>query len=342
MNPNFHIIPTVKSLKYTLVISILILMGVGRTNACGPYDPDDPNYILMFRSCSPELERQWQDGCRFQDYEKEQNCILWQNITSPSIPLSDIEKIVYDAAISDLNNLSTGSLSDNKFAKWLSDSNHSEDLEYIHIAKEIEEIREYMNNPWYYAYDGDDEHSRLDELKKICQNYNGKRHASRYALQMIRLYFAVGDYKSCIDLWENRVCKLPQNIVTDMIASYAGGAFSRQGDHDKAIDLFTRSQDIGSLISLKAWGGVESGSNYTDERIRELEYIYNRFPNSPLLSVKLQEYVRDRETFVYNYEKWKANDFRDPVLVKTYCDGDSLIADAEPAFYDELKRFAKK
>ncbi len=331
-----------KSLKYILVISVLIFTGGGRTDACGPYYPDDPNYILMFRSCSPELERQWQDGCRFQDYEKEQNCILWQNITSPSIPISDIEKIIYDAKLSNLDNFSTGSLSVNEFAKWLSDPNHCEDLEYIRIAKEIEEIREYMNNPWYYAYEGDDEHSRLTELKLLCQNYNGKRHTSRYALQLIRLYFAVGDYKSCIDLWENRVSKLPQNIVTDMIASYVGGAYSRFGNRDKAIELFTQSQDIGSLISLKAWNGVESTSNYTDERVKELEYIYNRFPNSPLLSIKLQEYVRNRESFVYNYEDWKDRGFHDPVMVKTYWKGNSLIADAEQVFYDELKRFAQK
>ena len=113
-----------KSQKYILIISVLILLGKGRTDACGPYYPDDPNYILMFRSCSPEQERQWQEGCRFQDFEKEQNCILWQNITSPSIPLSDIEKIIYDAELSSLDELSTGNLSDIEFAKWLSDQNH--------------------------------------------------------------------------------------------------------------------------------------------------------------------------------------------------------------------------
>lgn len=331
-----------KSLKYILVISILVLLGNGRADACGPYFPDDPNYILMFRSCSPELERQWQEGCRFQDYEKEQNCLLWQNITSSSIPLVDIEKVIYDARLSDLNDLSKGKLSGNRFAKWLSAPNHHEDLEYVRIAKEIEEIREYMNDPWYYAYDGDDEHTRLAELKKVCQDYNGKRHASRYVLQLIRLIFAVGDFKSCIDLWEDRINKMPQNIVTDMIASYVGGAYSRGGNRDKAIELFTRSQDIGSLISLKAWDGVESNSSYTDERVKELEYIFNRFPNSPLLGIKLQEYVRNRESFVYGYKIWEARGFHDPVEVKTYWDGDSWVADSEPVFYNELKRFAKK
>ena len=122
-----------KSLKYILVISLLIILGAGRTDACGPYYPDAPNYILMFRSCSPELERQWQEGCRFQDYEKEQNCLLWQSITLSSLPLDDIEKVVYDAKLTDLDDLPTGKLADNKFAKWLSDSVHSEDLSLIHI-----------------------------------------------------------------------------------------------------------------------------------------------------------------------------------------------------------------
>lgn len=332
-----------KLLKYILVINILIILGEGRIDACGPYYPSDPNYILMFRSCSPELERQWIEGCRFQEYEKEQNCILWQNITSSSIPLSDIENVVYDARLSDLNDLSRGKLSDNKFAKWLSAPSHREDLEYVRVAKEIEEIREYMNNPWYYAYDGDDEHTRLSELKKVCQNYNGKRHASRYVLQLIRLNFAVGDFRSCIDLWENQVSKMPQDIVTDMIASYVGGAYSRGGNRSKAIELFTRSQDIGSLISMKVWDGVESGSNYTDERVKELEYIFNRFPNSPLLSIKLQRYVRDKESFVYNYYKNREDcEFYDPAKVVTDWTGNSLIEDSEQDFYDELKRFAQK
>lgn len=65
-----------------------------------------------------------------------------------------------------------------------------------------------------------------------------------------------------------------------MIASYVGGAYSRKGNREKAIELFTRSQDIGSLINLKAWADTEEKSKYTDARVKELEYIFNRFPNS--------------------------------------------------------------
>lgn len=317
-----------KYLKYILIINVLSLIGVLRIDACEPFYSDDPNYIKMFRCCSPELERQWQNGCRFLDYEKEQNCLLWQSITSMSIPVRDIEKVVYKARLSDLKDLSNGKLSDNKFAKWLSAPENNEDLEYIRSAKEIEEIREYMNDPWYYAYDGDDEHARLAELKKHCEAYNGKRHAARYTLQLVRLNFAVGEFADCINLWEDKVCNMPQTIVTDMIASYVGGAYSRTGNRDKAIELFTKSQDIGSLINLKAWEGTEQRSKYTDSRIKELEYIFNRFPNSPLLSVKLQEYVRKKESNA-------------SVSVWFYCDEDSLRAKKEAQFYNELIQFAR-
>ena len=303
-----------KSIKYILAISLPLFIGTRPVVACGPYEPEDPAGIRVFRSCTPELERQWHEGCRFQDYEKYENCLLWQKITSPSIPPADIERVVYDARLKDITNLPHGKLAGNKFAEWLTQPAHREDLEYLLTAKEIEEIREYMNDPWYYAYDGDEEHLRLDSLLNQCKEYRGNRHASRYALQLARLYFAMKDFESCRDLWENKVNSMPQNIVTDMIASYAGGAYSRGGYRDKAIELFNRSQDIGSLVNLKAWDDTLSNSQYVDHRVKELEYIFSRFPNSPLLSVKLQEYVRSRERF----------------------------HDTDNAFYNELKCFANR
>ena len=340
MNLKHHITPTMKSIRFILAISVLALSAVvtQKAMACGEYRPSNPAHIRFFRCCSPELEQQWQEGCRFQDYEKDENCLLWQKITSPTIPLKDIEHIVYDTSLKDLHDLQQNSHRNNGFAKWLCESNHKEDLDYLLIAKEIEEIRKYMTTPWYYAYDGDEEHLRLNELMGKCKSYSGKRHAPRYALQMTRLYFAQGEYQNCIDLWEKSACEMPRDIVTDMIASYVGGAYSRKGNREKAIELFTRSQDIGSLINLKVWNEAEDVSLYSDSRVKELEYIFNRFPNSPLLSVRLQKYVRDYEDCLSaGYEgcvrEW---DFRDPYLV-----GNVYHNNLNQTFYDELKRFGQ-
>lgn len=342
MRSNFRIILIMKFLRYILAISLLSIVGVQRSYACGPYYPDKPGYIKMFRVSSPELEQEWQEGCRFQDYANDENCMLWQKITSRKIPLHDIETVVYKSRLSDLRDLSHGKLSDNKFAQWLSKPEHREDLDYLLTAKEIEEIREYMNDPWYYAYDGDEEHKRLDELMTRCEEYKGKRHAARYALQIARLYFARKDYNSCLKLWESSVSSMPQDIVTDMIASYVGGAYLRRGNRNKAVELYTRSQDIGSLISMNAWNDTDFKSEFTDKRVKELDYIFSRFPNSPLLSIRLQDYVRAREGFAYDYADWKGRNFQDPVPDRFYTFNGTGAVNCEQKFYDELKRFAQK
>lgn len=342
MNHNFHIILTMKSIKYILAISAIVIFKTADLEACGPFPPYEPELIRMFRCCSPDLERQWHEGCRFQDYEKDENCLLWQDITSSEIPLRDIRAVVYDAQLKDLRTLPRGPLANNQFAQWLLKPEHKEDMDYIGIAKEIEEIRDFMTDPWYYAYDGDEEHLRLDELLKTCLEYKGNRHADRYALQLTRLYFARKEFGKCIDLWESSAGKLPQNIVTDMIASYVGGAYSRKGSRDKAIELFTRSQDIGSLIALKVWNDSETDSHYTDSRIKELEYIFNRFPNSPLLSVKLQGYIRNRENYTRYFEDLDDVGYRNPVYLTAHWVGDTLVVDDEPVFYNELKQFARR
>lgn len=330
-----------KSIKYIIAISILAITGSLTVSACGPYSPDDPSRIYMFRACPPQLTQQWHDGCRFQDYEKEQNCLLWQKITSASIPVRDIERVVYGANLKELQNLSEEKWSDNKFAEWLSKPAHKDDLDYLLTAKEIEEIREYMNNPWYYAYDNDDEHLRLSELADVCKTYSGKRHTSRYGLQLTRLYFAQKDFRNCIDLWENTMSKEPRNIIRDMTASYVGGAYLREGNRDKAVELYTESQDIGSLISLNEWEWAEEKPTYSDPRTIQLEYIFNRFPDSPLLSIRLQEYVHDRESYVY-YGYNRANRLYTPVSILSKKVGDRWVANDEKDFYDELKAFARK
>ncbi len=333
MKNNYLTTPTMKFLRYILTISFIISIS-NHIDACAYYVEERPQFMDIFRICSPELKKQWQDGCRFQDYEKEQNCVLWQRITSSTIPVNDIEKIVYSAKLSELNNLSSSSFAGNKFAQWLSKPGHKEDLNYLLIAKEIEEIRELMNDPWYYAYDGDEYYLRFKELVKQCKDYSGKRHASRYALQLARIYISTGDFNSCIELWENTVKKMPQDIVTDMIASYVGGAYYRNGNRDKAIELFTRAQDIGSLINIKAWNDSEEKSKYHDKRVKELEYIFNRFPNSPLLSIKLQKYVDYRASFQYCDEDNKIY-----TRIPKYS---SNLDDSTKLFFDELKQFSLK
>lgn len=332
-----------KSIKYITLCSLLFVFGNLCASACGPYYPYQPSNLRVFRSCSPALERQWNEGCRFQDYENYENCLLWQRVTSKSIPLKDIEEVIYKANSKDLKNLQEGTLAGNAFAHWLADERHNEDLTYVRTAKEIEEIRNYMNDPWYYSYDGDEEHRQLDVLLEICGSYRGQRHVSRYGLQTLRLLFSRKYYQSCIDLWEKTLSRQPHDIVTDMAASYAAGAYYRTGDRDKAIELYEQSQDIGSLIALNAWDSDGFKSEFSDPRVKELDYIMSRFPNTPLLSIKLQEYVRDRETYVNKLREWEEGGRIGPkpyMFIERI--GNSWVEEDGNEFYAELKKFARK
>ncbi|MCM1028847.1 MAG: hypothetical protein NC342_01180 [Pseudoflavonifractor sp.] len=329
-----------KSIKYILTISLALIVTTLPASACYIYFPDNDEYVNIFRAYSPTMESQGLEGRRLQESDKYLNCLLWQKITSPSIPLADIERVVYDAPLLHLSNLAQGPLAGNKFAQWLAEPAHSDDLRYLVTAKEIEEIRDLMNSAWYYPYDGDDEHARLDSLTSRCMAYQGSRHQARYALQLTRLYFANKDFEACRALWENKVSSMPQDIVTDMIASYAGGAYLRGGNRPKAIELYDRGQDIGSLRYIKAWDGALASSSYADPRVKEMEYIFSRYPDSPMLSVLLQKYVGKREQFVHDFDDWKRRGFNDPANVPTKWVGDSLVAVTDDDFYNELTRFA--
>lgn len=94
------------------------------------------------------------------------------------------------------------------------------------------------------------------------------------------------------------------------------GAYSRKGNREKAIELFTRSQDIGSLINLKAWADTREKSEVYRCSGQRIGIYFQPISESPLLSVKLQEYVRNLRRGVYNFEDWAARDFHDPVWVK--------------------------
>lgn len=303
-----------KSIKYIISISIALLYGTSfRSTACS-YDVYSPSELNIFRLCDPEMLEQWHKGKRFQEDEKLQNCRLWQKATSPQIKTDEIQQVVYKSSLIQLRSLADGTfasdsvLCQNRFARWLSAPQHKTDLDFLLLAKEVEEIRRYMNDPWYYAYDGDEEHSRLQELCDMAQSSPDRRNASRYALQAIRLMFVLCDYKGCTDYWESTVSKLPDNILRKMAASYVGGAWEWLGDRNKAIGLYEEAEDIGALMNLS--GRIGSNPDKLPE-VARWEAVFNRFPNSPLFKVELQKEITA-------IESWNSKRFSDPTTYEQY------------------------
>lgn len=286
---NAHILPAPGRLAATAMTLAALNLPAW---ACGPYSPEKPGTLNIFRTCQECPKTQWDTGVLAKDDRVQQNCLLWQSITAADIPLADIRAVVYKATLADLAGIGGKKFAGNRFAQWLAQPAHKEDLDYLLVAKETEELRAYMQDPWYYGYEGDPQHRRLAQLADTCRAYTGTRHAARYALQDARLCFAAGRHGDCTGIWR-RVGKMPRNVVTDMTAGYVAGAYLRLGNRAKAIEIYERSGDIKSLVELEVWQWREVKSRYKDNRVKALEYVFERQPDCPLLAAELQRQVRD-------------------------------------------------
>ena len=100
------------------------------------------------------------------DYKAE-NLKLWQQQTSSDISISDIEHVVYISEASFLkdnkNIMEKTSLKHNSFAMWIVDNKRMDILDFLILAKQSEDIRSSMNDPWYYHVE-DNSHYRMLHL----------------------------------------------------------------------------------------------------------------------------------------------------------------------------------
>lgn len=229
-----------KSTRFILLVSLLTA-AAGSTYACGP-----------FFDCIPTP--------KFYDYEAEtvdtdrqENLRLWQGLTSPIIPLSDIESVIYKYSPERISNEivypARDSRQDNAFATYIVNSNDNEIADFISLAKEVETRRAELNSPWFYPSGPDsDIDPDLGKLIERCRAYKGTRLADRYALQLIRLLFSSRQWDECINEFETRLAPLPAgNLFRRMAMNYVAGCWNRIGDIDKANRYFAESGKYGSI-----------------------------------------------------------------------------------------------
>ena len=232
------------------------------------------------------------------------NCQLWQQQTSSDIPLEDVKSAVYkytyqqwkwiehyisgksDTFITDTVRKLVGN---NAFVKYIVLKNDTEVLHFLLLAKRVEETRAAMRDPWYYPYEQDAEHATLREVVRQCEAYQGSRFKSRYALQAMRTLFSLKQFDQCVQLWESVGPTLSQDVLYGQIENYVGGAYFRQGNKEKALDIFTRNGDVPSIQML--------GYNYQ----AAFELLFEKNPNSSYFPEMLQTFIDS-----YEYHFWYA------------------------------------
>ncbi len=224
------------------IISILVFILPLPARACGPFATLTKNPIhFLF----PEKE---------EVSGNDENIILWQHLTSESIPKDDIYEAVYKYTSDDLKLAFKGRGTPNKFISWIL-KNKAEDIQdFLLLAKEVEEIRSNRVSPWYYPSNSNgfdessDEMRKYDDIMRRCRNHTKGRLADRYALQAVRMLFSFGEYNKLIDYYNSFLASCSNsNYFKKKAKGYLGGALLRLGHKDEANKMFLEAGDMWSF-----------------------------------------------------------------------------------------------
>ena len=284
---NLKTTQTMKSLRY-LLISLFAILATSEALACWGYWYDPSGYY-MYRVCEKAPAPNMEIGKNFPDIEA--NCIGWQRLSSESIPLEDIYKVIYTIPLKDLKKTcdSRWTKHDNKFIEWIAKKDRAL-LDCILLAKTNEYIRVKHNSRWYYPTMDIGIDTTLEDVAEKALSAKDARLRDRYLLQAVRALFSLTRYEECVALWDNEVSKLPaDNLMRRLIQPYIAGAEFRLNHTDRAMEYFAHIGDVASLYYCAEKLG------HPTSKVGILEMVCRYAPNSPYIARSLQGYIREIE-----------------------------------------------
>ena len=276
-----------KSLKY-LLISLLAIIAANDAYACAPsfYSVSE---LYMYRVYNMNTETQL--AVKDDTSGVGQNCREWQKLTSETIPLEDIYKVVYTMSLDEVEKIydNPNLAYDNKLVEWITKKDRSL-LEFLYLAKSNEHIRAKRSSRWYYPSMKIKSRMSIEEIADKALAATDARLRDRYILQATRALFSLQRYNECIALWESEASKLPaDNQMRQMIQAYVAGAEFHTNNVNKAIKYYAQIGDIESVIFC---------SNKTGKKLSEVEalkVVCAHNPNSHHVTKTLQKLVRQIE-----------------------------------------------
>lgn len=268
-----------KSLRYLLIISLLLLPRISR--ACfTPYYL--PNGYYMFRACSYEKNKP-------KDEIKE-NCLAWQQLTSETIPLEDIRKVVYTMTLDDYQEFyRTGKAGNNLFARWIW-KRDSEIKDFLLLAKINEFLRLNHTSRWYYPTMRIKAPMTLEDVVEKSLAHTTPRLRDRYLLQAIRALFTLQKYEECLKLWNDEMSKYPNGNALRMLAyPYIVGARKHLGINESSSSDEAKPSPAYTIpLKFSSKFGV---ANYIAST-----YAYD--PNSKEIERLVQQTVHSLEPYI--------------------------------------------
>lgn len=226
-----------KLMRYLLVISLAVAPLVA--DAC--WDP----WTIYNRSSLFRLDEEKE----YTRSMREANCREWQRLTEESIPLEDIEYIVYEMPVNEYEVFCAQQKCtlDNAFAQWIK-RNNPDIVEFLLLAKRNEEIRFRYSSKWYYPSMKVGGPMTLEDVVEQALAAESDTLRERYLLQALRALNTLGRYQECLELWNSEILLLPEdNLMRQHMLPLIASAYYRTGDVEKAMAFYASFGDVGSM-----------------------------------------------------------------------------------------------
>lgn len=273
-----------KSLKF-LLISLVATLTASESYAC-LYEWYLAEEYYMFRAYDAKPEPELAIDKLYPGAGN--NCKGWQDLTSDTIPLEDIYKVVYSMSLEEFEKMydNRNVAYKNKFAEWITKKDTSI-LEFLHLAKTNEYLRLEYSSSWYYPTMKTSARMTIEEVAEKALANKDSKLRDRYLLQAVRALFSMKRYNDCVDLWDKEISKLPaDNLMRQITLPYIAGAEFRTNNSKKALEYFAQIGDVESILFCTGRQGEKISS--TDA----LSLVCKYAPNSPYVAKTLHAIVK--------------------------------------------------
>lgn len=233
------------------ISSVMFLLCTVGSFACGPFDALTSNpFIFHFY--------QGDEAPTIIEKQRDENIVLWQDLTCGLIPATEIEAAVYDMNLSQLQEVFESGSTQNVFLAWIVKNKATEIKEFLLLAKELEGLRFNRISPWYYPADKNEKFDSRTEAEKFasilnrCRNHTTGFLSDRYGLQYVRALMTLHKYDECFDFYTRNMSGLPDsNLFKKMAKGYVAGCLQRLGKIGEANMMFAEVGDFNSIINGK-------------------------------------------------------------------------------------------
>ena len=299
------------------IVAISLFWLANAVFACGSFVYSPSEYYLFHLVDLPDGS----DGV-FNPNSRE-NCLLWQQQSSSTIPLDDIYQVVYKYKLETLEALKSGKFPPearaNKMARWLGCRDGKEALNFLILAKNCEWLRSEFISPWYYPSKKDPVKYSLNEVAEMArQKANHYEFGDRYALQAVRAMTTLMQYSDIISFWNSIEKDIPEGFLRWMILSYVAGAYVHLDDVEEAKRCYKEANDLVGLLAcdLRYQPGMS--------RVEEMELLYESYPDCPKFRKDLWEVLGriepNRDWEDDEQWAWRGDDREEIVQLAALCD----------------------